>query len=278
MAVDLLDSGDDDAPPGRRRWALTVLGVVGVAAAVWVPSRLDARPSGQPPSLRLSVEGFSTSGTLAQVDYTVTNSGRRPVRLLDVALDHDAAETTAVRLPPDDLGVGESAGVHLHVRFACADAETRPLRPQLRLTAETRDGERHVVAPGPGSDLALDAGGGSLLTGPLRAPCSACVDVLDVLAPVDAQAHAADRRAAARAVVDGRPVVVPPVVAQAERRIRAVQQELPADQRALAVTALGALADLGGDERTWDSSFAVLDQVRDDLEELCDPAVPEVLR
>lgn len=278
MAVDLLDSGDDDAPSDRRRWALVAVGVAVVAAAVWLPGRLDGRPSAQPPALRLSVEGFSTRGEVAQVDYTVTNAGRRPVRLVDVALEDDAALTTVVRMPRDDLAVGESGGVHLHVRFTCGDAETRPLRPAVRLTTVTRDGQRHEVAPAAGSELALDAGGGSLLTGPLRAPCSGCVDVLDVLAPVDADAHEADRRAAARAAAGGPPVVVPPVVEQAERTLLAVQDDLPADSRPLVADALGALGELHGDERRWASAFSVLETVRDELEERCDPAVPEVLR
>ena len=164
------------------------------------------------------------------------------------------------------------------MRFACSDAEARPLRPELRLTLVTDDGERHVVAPAPGSDLALAVGGGSLLTGPVRAPCSACVDVLDALAPVDLQAHEADRRAAARAAAAGTSVVVPAVVEQAERTIRGVQDELPADQRALVDRALAALGDVAADDGSSAEAFVELDRVREDLDDLCDPAVPELLR
>lgn len=282
--MDLLDTGDDAQPGRARRAGVAALVVVAVAAALWSAVALEERrrPAQAPPALRLSVDGFATGSSTAEVDYTVTNVGRRAVRLLGIAFEDDAALVMSVRLPDDELGAGESAGAGVRVRFACSDASTRPLRPELRLTLLTGDGERHVVAPGPGSDLSLDVGGGSLLTGPVRAPCSACVDVLDALAPVDPQAHEADRRAAARAAAAGTSVVVPGVVDHAQRTIRGVQDELPADQRALVARARAALADIASDDGTGDGTaaraFAVLDRAREGLDDLCDPAVPEVLR
>ena len=278
--MDLLDTGDDAQPGRARRRGVAALVVVALGAALWSAVALEdrRRPAEVPPPLRLSVDGFSTGDTTAEVDYTVTNDGRRAVRLVDIGFEDDAAVVTGVRLPDDELGAGESAGAGVRVRFACSAAETRPLRPELRLTVVTDDGERHVVAPGPGSDLALAIGGGSLLTGPVRAPCSACVDVLDALAPVDPQAYEADRRAAARAAAGGSPVVVPAVVEQAERTLRGVQDELPADQRALVERALAALDDIAAGEGPSAEAFLDLDRVREDLDDRCDPAVPEVLR
>ncbi len=271
MAVDVLDAEGDDRPDPVRRATLGAVLVAGLATAVWLSqAQQDGRRGAEDaPSLRLSVAGFLTRASLTEVDYTVTNDGRRPVRLLDIAVEDDAGRVVSVRVPDDEIGVGRSAEATVRMRFSCPDAKTRPVRPRLRLTAMTRDGRRHRLAPAPGSELALDDGGGSLLTGPATAPCSACIVVLDALAPVDEAAHRA------RDAATG--VVVPSVVERALGTLRAAQPELPADQRSLASTALETLEVIVEGGSTPDE-FAVLERVRHDLDDLCDPAVPEVFR
>jgi hypothetical protein len=278
--MDVLDTEGDGRPARARRAVLAAVLVAGVAAAVWLSQAdEDGRPGAEDaPSLRLSVDGFLTRASATEVEYTVTNDGRAPVRLQDIAVEDDAARTVAVRVPDDEIGVGRSAKAGVRVRFSCPDAETRPVRPGLRLTAVTRDGRRHVVAPAPGSELALDDGGGSLLTGPATAPCSACVVVLDALAPVDEDTHRADLGAAARAAAAGTRVVVPSVVEQALQTLRVARPQLPADQRSLASAALEALEGIAAGDGSSLEEFEVLDRLRDDLDASCDPAVPEVFR
>lgn len=272
--MDLLDTEGEPRPRRTGRAVVAAVLVVGTGLGAAVArDHDDAGTDG--PVLRLAVGEFTSSGSAARVEYTVTNDGPQPVRLVDIRVEDDAARVTSVRVPAGQIGVGKSVGATVDVRFSCASAQTRPVRPGLRLTALTPDGHRHVVPPAPGSSLALGAGGGSLLTGPATAPCSACLDVLDALAPVDAATDAADRRTAARA---GGRVVVLGVVERAQRVVRAARSDVPADQ-APVVDELGrALDGIAATDAPPPQAFARLQQLRDDLDDRCDPAVPEVLR